>query len=61
MTDVNSLMFPGFRGSVDANGFPVGQYPEIRGTGYVESGDPVQVRAEYLAKVFKSKIVIRPI
>ena len=35
--------FPGFRGSVDANGFPVGQYPEIRGTGYVESNDPVQV------------------
>jgi len=33
----------GFRGSVDANGFPVGQYPEIRGTGYVESNDPVQV------------------
>ena len=36
-------LFPGFRGSVDANGFPVGQYPEIRGTGYVESNDPVQV------------------
>ena len=35
--------FTGFRGSVDANGFPVGQYPEIRGTGYVESNDPVQV------------------
>ena len=33
----------GFRGSVDANGFPVGQYPEIRGTGYVENSDPVQV------------------
>lgn len=33
----------GFRGSVDAQGFPVGQYPEIRGTGYVESNDPVQV------------------
>ena len=28
---------------MDANGFPVGQYPEIRGTGYVESNDPVQV------------------
>ena len=36
-------LFTGFRGSVDANGFPVGQYPEIRGTGYVESNDPVQV------------------
>ena len=42
MTDGSSL-FPGFRGSVDANGLPVGQYPEIRGTGYVESRDPVQV------------------
>ena len=36
-------LFSGFRGSVDANGFPVGQYPEIRGTGFVESNDPVQV------------------
>ena len=36
-------MISGFRGSVDAQGFPVGQYPEIRGTGYVESNDPVQV------------------
>lgn len=36
-------IFSGFRGSVDAQGFPVGQYPEIRGTGYVESNDPVQV------------------
>ena len=39
----NAQLFAGFRGSVDANGFPVGQYPEIRGTGYVESNDPVQV------------------
>ena len=38
-----AVTFTGFRGSVDANGFPVGQYPEIRGTGYVESNDPVQV------------------
>ena len=40
---IYSIMISGFRGSVDAQGFPVGQYPEIRGTGYVESNDPVQV------------------
>jgi len=32
----------GYRGNVDGSSFPAGQYPEIRGTGYVES-DPITV------------------
>ena len=46
---------------MDANGFPVGQYPEIRGTGYVDTADPVQVGGgPPQQRVFRNSAAAKP-